>query len=53
MYARVSTAAVQPGKMDEIIAVSRESGLPAAQQQRGFKGALWLTERDTNKLSWR
>ena len=36
--------------MDEIIAVSRESGLPAAQQQRGFKGALWLTDRDANKL---
>ncbi len=53
MHARVPTAAVQPGKMDDIIAVSRESGLPAAQQQRGFKGALWLTERDTNKLSWR
>ena len=50
MYARVSTAAVQPGKMDEVIAVSRESGLPAAQQQRGFKGALWLTDRDANKL---
>ena len=50
MYARVSTAEVQPGKMDEVIAVSRDAGLPAARQQPGFKGALWLTDRDANKL---
>ena len=50
MYARVSTAEVQPGKMDEVIAVSRDAGLPAARQQPGFKGALWLTDHDANKL---
>ena len=50
MYARLSTAAVQPDKMDEVIAVSRDAGLPAARQQPGFKGALWLTDRDANKL---
>ena len=49
MYARVSTAEVQPGKMDELVSVSRDSVLPAAQQQQGFKGGLWLTDPDTNK----
>ena len=47
MYARVSTAEVQPGRTDEVVAVSRDSVLPAAQQQQGFEGGLWLTDPDT------
>ena len=50
MYARVSTAEVQHGKMGDVIAVSRDAALPAAQQQPGFKGAFWLTDPDANKL---
>ena len=50
MYARVTRAEVQPGRMDELISISRNSGLPAAQQQPGFRGGLWLTDRDANKL---
>ena len=49
MHARVSTAEVQPGRMDELVSLSRESVLPAARQQQGFKGGLWLTDPDTNK----
>ena len=49
MYARVSTAEVQPGRMDKLVSLSRDSVLPAARQQRGFKGGLWLTDPDTNK----
>ena len=50
MYARVSTAQVQPGRLDELLSVSRDSVLPAAQQQQqGFRGGLWLTDPDTNK----
>ncbi len=33
-----------------MISVSRDSALPAAQQQQGFKGGLWLTNPDTNKV---
>ena len=50
MYARVSTVEVQPGRMDEVIDISRDSVLPAAQQQQGFRGGLWLTDRDANKI---
>jgi heme-degrading monooxygenase HmoA len=49
MYARVSTAQVQPGRLDELLSVSQDSVLPAAQQQQGFRGGLWLTDPDTNK----
>jgi len=50
MYARVSTAEVQPGRMDEVVAISRDSVLPAARQQQGFEGGLWLTDPDANKV---
>ncbi len=50
MYARVSTVEVQPGKMDEAVSVSRDSVLPAAQQQQGFKGGFWMTDLDGNKF---
>jgi heme-degrading monooxygenase HmoA len=50
MHARVSTAEVQPGRMDEVVAISRDSVLPAARQQRGFGGGLWLTDPDANKV---
>ena len=49
MHARVSTAEVHPGRMDELVSVSRDSVLPATRQQQGFKGGLWLTDPDTNK----
>ena len=49
MYARVSTAEVQPGRLDELLSVSRDSVLPAAQQQQGFAGGLWLTDPATNR----
>jgi heme-degrading monooxygenase HmoA len=41
---------VQPGRMDELLGIARESVMPAARQQRGFRDALWLTDRDANKL---
>ena len=50
MHARVSTAELRPGRMDEVIDISRDSVLPAAQQQRGFRSGLWLTDRDANKI---
>lgn len=47
MFARATTAPVQPGKMDEFVKIVLDSVLPAAQQQNGYKGGLVLTNPDT------
>ena len=49
MYARVTLATAQPDKIDEITKVVRDSILPAAKQQQGFKGLLHLADSATNK----
>ena len=49
MYARVVTGQYQPGKVDEGEQIYRESILPAARQQPGFKGALGLVDRSSGK----
>ncbi len=45
--ARVATAQVQPGKMDELISILRDTNYPAYRPQQGFKGALLLTDSNT------
>ena len=49
MYARVVTVQIQPGKMDEMISIYRDSVVPAAKEQKEFKGIFALTDTDTNK----
>jgi len=49
-YARVLTTTAQPGKMDEGMQIVRDTALPAARQQPGFKGGLWLLDRSTGKI---
>ena len=49
MYARATTAQVQPGKMDELVKILLDSVLPAARQLKGYKGGLVLTNPDTGK----
>ena len=49
MYARVTFATAQPGKVDEVTKVMRDSVLPALKKQKGFKGLSFLTDRNTNK----
>jgi heme-degrading monooxygenase HmoA len=49
MYARVTLAQLQPGKLKELIQFLRDNVVPAAQQQQGFKGLLVLTDENTNK----
>ena len=49
MYARVTTANVQPGKMDEAISMMRDSAYPANKNQQGFKSAILLTNPKTGK----
>jgi heme-degrading monooxygenase HmoA len=49
MYARVTFATAEPAKMDEIVKVMRDSILPAAKKQKGFKGLFHLGNRSTGK----
>ncbi len=49
MYARVTFASAQPGNIDEIAKVIRESVLPAAKKQKGFKGLLHMGDRQTGR----
>jgi quinol monooxygenase YgiN len=49
-HARVLTAMAQLGKMDEGMQIVRDSILPAARQQPGFKEGFWLLDRSTGKV---
>ena len=49
MYARLVIGQYHPGKADEGVQMYRESLLPEARKQRGFKGALGLVDRSTGK----
>jgi len=49
MKARIVSVQVRPGKIDEAIALYRDSVVPAAKQQKGFKGAFLLSNPDTGK----
>ena len=50
MHARIVTVQLQPGKIDEAIRIFRDSIVPAAKQQNGFKGALLLTDASADKV---
>ncbi len=49
MYARVTLAQLQPGKVEELVQFLQENVVPAAQAYQGFKGLLLLTDESTNK----
>ena len=49
MYARVVNSQLQPGKRDEWIAILRDSIVPAAKQQPGFKGFVVLADPNGDK----
>jgi heme-degrading monooxygenase HmoA len=49
MYARVTIATFQPGKVDEGIKILRDSAIPAAKKQKGFKKYLALGDTATGK----
>ena len=49
MYARLTTVLIQQGKVEEANNIYRDSVVPAAQQQKGFKGAFLLTDPNTGK----
>ena len=49
MHAQVVRVQVQPGKADEAIAIFKDTVMPAARQQKGFKDAYLLVDRSTNR----
>ena len=49
MHARVTTTQVQPGNMDEVVSITRDSIGPAAKQQSGLKDFLALADRSTGR----
>ncbi|HEY7123937.1 MAG TPA: antibiotic biosynthesis monooxygenase family protein [Ktedonobacterales bacterium] len=50
MFARIVTASVHLGQMDDAIALFRDSIAPAAQQQKGFKGIRLFTDPTAGKV---
>jgi len=46
MYARVVTNQIQPGKMDEWLAIIRDSIVPSLKEQGGFQGFVALIDRE-------
>jgi heme-degrading monooxygenase HmoA len=49
MFARVSTVMVQPERRLEAVQIYEDSVIPALRTQRGFEGALLLTQPDSGQ----
>lgn len=49
MYARTTVMQGRPETMKEATRIFNESVIPAAEQQKGFKGALFLTDPNSGK----
>lgn len=49
MHARVTVVQFEPGVTEEATLIYRDSVVPAAKKQKGFKGALLLSDRGTGK----
>jgi heme-degrading monooxygenase HmoA len=50
MHARVILGRVKLNKQNEAINIYKESVVPAAKKQKGFKSMNLLTDQDTNKF---
>ncbi len=50
MHSQVVRAQVQPGKIDEAVAIFRDSVAPAARREKGFKNSYFLVDRPANKI---
>ena len=51
MFAQVVRVQVQPGKIEEALDIFKNSLLPAAQQQNGFRSIYILVDRTANKAT--
>ena len=49
MHARVVSNQIQPGKMDEWLAIVRDSVVPELKEQDGFQGFVALIDRERDK----
>ena len=49
MHAAVNFIQIQPGKMNEAITMFRDSVVPSVTQQQGNRGAIMLTDPNTDK----
>jgi len=49
MHARVVSNQIQPGKIDEWLAIIRESVVPSLKEQDGFQGFVALIDREHSK----
>ena len=50
MHARVLTATVQPGRLEELVRAVHEAVLTTIKQRQGFKHSFVLTDPSTNKV---
>jgi len=49
MFARLTIVQMKMDKLDETIKIYKESIVPAAKSQKGYRGAYLLTDRKTGK----
>ena len=49
MHARIATAQVPPGKMDDFIKVNKEVQQPIMEKAQGIQSVRLLTDTSTNK----
>jgi heme-degrading monooxygenase HmoA len=49
MFVRLTIAPIKSGKMNDLTTIYKDSIVPAAKAQEGYRGAYLLTNRETNK----
>ncbi len=49
MHARVTRMQAKPGRVDEIVRISREKVVPEIRKQKGFRGVVQLVDRETDR----
>ena len=49
MHARVVSMEMLPINVEEAVRIYQDRVLPAAREQKGFRGALMLTDPDTGE----
>ena len=50
MHARMMTFQVRPGMIDQMIGLVRDSLVPVAASQQGFRGGFALTDRERERV---
>ncbi len=49
MHAQVTRARFQPGRLDDVAAIFRDSVVPAARQQPGYQSARLFIDREADR----